>query len=103
VHNLAQTKISAVHGSRITITNHYYLEEIGFDPQTREQPVPTPQPVCIPDASWSETKPPRLSFAFQAEQETRFSAAPDEHYSRAASRTKMHKPKTAATRRYPDS
>ena len=51
-----------VNGTRITITNHYYLEEVGFDPQNPAKPAPQPRPVCIPDASLPETKPPRLRF-----------------------------------------
>jgi hypothetical protein len=45
---------------RITATNHYYLEEIGFDPQKREQATPT----CVhPRRLCPETKPPRLRLA----------------------------------------
>ncbi len=43
---------------RIAITNHYYLEGIGFEPQNRAQPAPT----CVHrSCRWPETRPPRLN------------------------------------------
>ena len=36
-------KSTQVHWPRVTIINHYYLEEIGFDPQNRRATCPDPR------------------------------------------------------------
>jgi hypothetical protein len=57
-------KFPVMRRPRITITNHYHLEEIGFDPKTVCNP---PQPVCIPTAGSvcrcpapAQTAPPKI-------------------------------------------
>ncbi len=93
---------------RITITNHDYLEGIGFEPQNRAQTAPNP---CASEAQVrNQTVPPKIRI-LRPNTEFVFSAAPPDRSSSAAppirvySQSKctvLHKPNTAATCRSPD-
>ncbi len=98
------------------MTNHYYLEEIGFDPQNPVQPAPT----CASETPLARNQTaPRKTRILRPNKEFVFSAAPQDRSSIAAppirvySRlcaphgfrdpcTKKHKPRTAAICRSPD-
>jgi hypothetical protein len=69
--------------SRITITNHYYLEEIGFDPQNRVHAAST----CVrPRRLMAGSQTVRLRFPSPCRTGSfAFSATPQERSSRAAS------------------
>jgi hypothetical protein len=57
-----------MHDPLVTITNHYYLEEIGFDPQKSR----ATQASMHPRRLIARTQTARLRFPSQAEQEVRF-------------------------------
>ncbi len=65
----------------ITITNHYYLEGIGFDPQNRAQPAPTG--ASETPLAGNQTAPPKTRI-LGPDREFVFSAAPQDRSFRAA-------------------
>jgi hypothetical protein len=75
-------KSPAVLRPRITATNYYCLEEIGFDPQNPAQPAPIGHASEMPLAG-NQTAPPKTRI-LRPSREFVFSAAPQQRSSRAA-------------------